>query len=150
MNALLTFSLWITILFVGIEPRQLRPRKPPGDGPCTLKEILSAESSLSSIATEITPNVIALLSDNEEGSNVIMISSDSESDSDEDGFKGQGYRTQQKKGPPESDPDVQLPCPKRRRASAIRRHVSSSEGSCSPSPEKPPTKLRRLRRWTES
>ncbi|PBK67184.1 hypothetical protein ARMSODRAFT_959339 [Armillaria solidipes] len=133
------------------EPRQLRSRRlPPSDGPYVLEEILSAETSLSSIATELSSGVIALLSDNEEDSGVIVISSDSEPEQDES--NGQSHCTRRKRGSPESDPDVQPPCPKRRRTSAIRRHVSSSEGSPShsPSPERSPPKLRRLRRWTES
>ncbi|KAK0430747.1 hypothetical protein EV421DRAFT_1912566 [Armillaria borealis] len=89
------------------EPRQLRPRKPPpSDGPCVLEEILSAKSSLSSIATELSSGVIALLSDNEQESSVIVISSDSESEQDDqDGSKGQSQCTRRKRGLSESDPD---------------------------------------------
>ncbi len=77
------FFLGTHIFSIGFEPRELRPRKPPpSDGPCILEEILSAKSSLSSIATELSSGVIDLLSDNED-SGVIVISSGPESEQDE-------------------------------------------------------------------
>ncbi|PBK95781.1 hypothetical protein ARMGADRAFT_1163519 [Armillaria gallica] len=129
------------------EPRELRPRKPPpSDDPCILEKILSAKSSSSSIATELSSGVIDLLSDNED-SGVIVISSGPESEQDK---SRQSQYTRRKRVPSESDPDVQPPCPKRRRASAIRRHVSSSEGSPSrsPSPERPSPKCKRCHLFT--
>ncbi|SJL15272.1 uncharacterized protein ARMOST_18763 [Armillaria ostoyae] len=77
------FSL-VTGLSTGVEPRQLRPRKrAPDNSPCDFKRMLSAESSLSSIATKLSSGITEVHSDNDELSSVIEISLDSESEEDE-------------------------------------------------------------------
>ncbi|KAK0449518.1 hypothetical protein EV421DRAFT_1424693 [Armillaria borealis] len=136
-----------------VELRQLRPRKrAPDNSPCDFKRMLSAESSLSSIATKISSGITEVHSDNDELSSVIEISSDSESEEDEHSKGLQSVPTQL------------VPYSKRRQLSSVNQCVSGPEGrrtdivyqvaeplitlTGSPSlPQRPPTKLRRLRRW---